>query len=615
MSNSMLAKLLEDIKELILFNRYFQKRLSKKRFISLVDSKTLEKSQKLFEIKDKIKTWLNPIVEDLDDHADMIDDLMDFAHSLFQSDSDGKSIYVDPNFSKSLYERFLVYFESKRDVLNQLICIHWIIRICYVVNDYDNGIKFFKKAKRFVPFIDDLSSEEADYFTRILDNKTLILSLNPLKNVVPYFRGLLKFYERHDVYSKFMTSDDANFSKFILYNNVVNYGVGVIRSGDINPSKRSDYIKYIYEFALKAKEYEVLVEGGETLSNLTPLMLEISYYNGCFKNKKEYHDAISSTIEGLRDSKSTQIINDNKDEIEMSLYEIDLLDRIDDPNTSLTSKIDTMEKMFRTIFKVVSSSRSSYDEKYFIRYIKIFVSMAAKILSPEEVLCKVQEIFRHVDPYTYVHQINVSAISTILIEDMVYSNPDHFVGVPGIETVDDARIHKDRLVHYGKYSGLFHDIGKLGKLLDIITKLLDLGDSEFLEIKKHVSDGYDIAMSSKETAIYSGPILTHHKDYYGTGGYPEHVPEHVLPYKAFSDILSVADVIDAITDYIGRAYKNRRSPADAIMEIKKGSGTKFNPAVVKLLDNPIIVSKIEHIITEVRMDLLYRVFNGKEIAA
>ena len=83
---------------------------------------------------------------------------------------------------------------------------------------------------------------------------------------------------------------------------------------------------------------------------------------------------------------------------------------------------------------------------------------------------------------------------------------------------------------------------------------------------------------------------SHHERWDG-GGYPQHLSGAQIPLE--SRIISVADVFDALTQ--PRSYREPLPQADALEEIRKGSGTKFDPDVVIRLERPTVWREWERV--------------------
>jgi len=119
-----------------------------------------------------------------------------------------------------------------------------------------------------------------------------------------------------------------------------------------------------------------------------------------------------------------------------------------------------------------------------------------------------------------------------------------------------------------------HDIGKVGISDKILNKPGKLTDDEWTEMKKHSEIGYRIAMASPELVPVADFILSHHERWDGRG-YPQGLEGKKIPLP--SRILAVADSFDAMTE--NRVYRKAMPKEEALEEIRRNSGTQFDPQV------------------------------------
>ena len=129
-----------------------------------------------------------------------------------------------------------------------------------------------------------------------------------------------------------------------------------------------------------------------------------------------------------------------------------------------------------------------------------------------------------------------------------------------------------------KYASLLHDAGKINIPTEILTKASHLTGEEYDIIKRHPAKSAEIIKHMQILKPVVPIILHHHEKFDGTG-YPSGLKKGKIPIGA--RIMSVADAFDAMV--YGRPYKERVSVEDALEEIKKYSGTQFDPQVVKSL--------------------------------
>jgi putative nucleotidyltransferase with HDIG domain len=127
-----------------------------------------------------------------------------------------------------------------------------------------------------------------------------------------------------------------------------------------------------------------------------------------------------------------------------------------------------------------------------------------------------------------------------------------------------------------KYASMLHDAGKVDIPLEILTKTTKLTPQEFRIIKRHPVIGAQILRHLQILKPVIPIIMHHHEKYNGTG-YPSKLKKGQIPQGA--RIMAVADAFEAMV--YGRPYRERVDLTAAIKEIKKKSGTQFDPKVVE----------------------------------
>ncbi|MEA2016366.1 MAG: diguanylate cyclase [Actinomycetota bacterium] len=121
-----------------------------------------------------------------------------------------------------------------------------------------------------------------------------------------------------------------------------------------------------------------------------------------------------------------------------------------------------------------------------------------------------------------------------------------------------------------------HDLGKIAIPDDIATKKDELSKRDWQVLRSYPEIGYNIALSSKKFSNIAEYILTHHERWDGKG-YPQGLRGEDIPL--LSRITAIADAYDVMRS--GRFYKNTVSRNEAIEELKKSSGTQFDPKLVR----------------------------------
>jgi PAS domain S-box-containing protein/putative nucleotidyltransferase with HDIG domain len=127
-----------------------------------------------------------------------------------------------------------------------------------------------------------------------------------------------------------------------------------------------------------------------------------------------------------------------------------------------------------------------------------------------------------------------------------------------------------------QYAGRLHDIGKIAIKDDILTKPGGLSVTEFAEIRLHPAKGAEMLEPLGFMKESLDSIRYHHERFDG-GGYPDRLAKTKIPLTA--RILAVADTFDAMTS--DRPYRKALSVEQAVEELKKNSGTQFDPQIIQ----------------------------------
>ena len=138
-------------------------------------------------------------------------------------------------------------------------------------------------------------------------------------------------------------------------------------------------------------------------------------------------------------------------------------------------------------------------------------------------------------------------------------------------------------VNQMKIAGLIHDIGKIGVDETILNKPGSLSTDERASIEKHPEIGWRLLSSTNEFSELARFVLHHHERWDGCG-YPNGLKGEEIHIEA--RIIAVADAYDAMTSQ--RSYREALSKKEAIKELKKCSGTQFDPEIVEIFVHRIL---------------------------
>jgi len=158
------------------------------------------------------------------------------------------------------------------------------------------------------------------------------------------------------------------------------------------------------------------------------------------------------------------------------------------------------------------------------------------------------------DPYTRGHSERIAQYAVAIVQELNLDSDQ-------MDTIRDA--------------SLLHDIGKIGVRESILQKPTALDDEEYREMQRHAVLGMQILESIPSLK----PLLTiihHHQEKFDGTGYPDGLSGVSIPLGA--RIIAVADAFEAMTS--DRPYRPLRGFKQAIKELKKYSGTQFDPVIV-----------------------------------
>ena len=173
------------------------------------------------------------------------------------------------------------------------------------------------------------------------------------------------------------------------------------------------------------------------------------------------------------------------------------------------------------------------------------------------------------DEYTKGHSYRVAEYSSMLAKELGYS---------------------DEAVANVKYVGLLHDIGKIGIPDSILNKPGKLNDSEYAIMRKHAEIGGNILSGNNMINGMDEGAKYHHERYDGRG-YPQGLKGEEIPEMA--RIIGIADAYDAMTS--NRVYRKSLSNETVIGELKRCSGTQFDPKLAEIFVKMVEEGKLDDI--------------------
>jgi HD-GYP domain-containing protein (c-di-GMP phosphodiesterase class II)/putative methionine-R-sulfoxide reductase with GAF domain/HAMP domain-containing protein len=159
------------------------------------------------------------------------------------------------------------------------------------------------------------------------------------------------------------------------------------------------------------------------------------------------------------------------------------------------------------------------------------------------------------DPYTRGHSEDVTQLVISLARQMGWEGSD-------LEMIE--------------FAALLHDVGKIAVPDNILRKPSVLMPEEWDVIYLHPYHSAQI-VRPVEPLRRIIPWIYHHHERWDGGGYPDGLKGEEIPDGA--RIIAVVDAFNAITT--DRPYHKALAASEALREIKRSSGSQFDPKIVK----------------------------------
>lgn len=246
----------------------------------------------------------------------------------------------------------------------------------------------------------------------------------------------------------------------------------------------------------------------------------------------------------------------------------------------LLCSFNTTEEQITESMQQLTTKLSSVmiDDKF-----TLSISMGHAVMKDEN--ASLDEVLKVAEDRMYVNKLRTDGVFKHSVIDTLHSS----LMEKNFETEEHAERMKNLVIEFSKIIDLsryevdqlvlltsLHDIGKIAISESILSKPGPLNDEEWEEVKKHCEVGYRLCSTIPELAPISNVVLSHHEKWDGTG-YPQGLKGKEIPF--LSRIITVVDSYDVMTN--NRPYKKGMTKEAAINELKRCSGTQFDPFIVK----------------------------------
>jgi putative nucleotidyltransferase with HDIG domain len=138
-----------------------------------------------------------------------------------------------------------------------------------------------------------------------------------------------------------------------------------------------------------------------------------------------------------------------------------------------------------------------------------------------------------------------------------------------------------------RLAGRLQDVGKIGIRDEVLNKPGALTREEYEHVKSHVRLGVEILSPLKRLGVVLDYVQDHHERYDGTG-YPRGLAGDSISIGG--RILAAADAFNALTSL--RAYRDPKSPREAVEYLRGMVGSLLDPAVYAALREVVMSGKV-----------------------
>mgnify|MGYP002780482724 CR=1 FL=1 len=134
-----------------------------------------------------------------------------------------------------------------------------------------------------------------------------------------------------------------------------------------------------------------------------------------------------------------------------------------------------------------------------------------------------------------------------------------------------------------RLAALLHDMGKIDDdFFDIVHSRQQLSPEQRQQIKHHPHKSAHILEPLEQVHPGIMAIVSSHHECWDGSGYPQGLRGEQIPLEA--RIIAAADVFDALTQR--RSYREPLSIEQALDELRRGAGSRFDPELVARIQQP-----------------------------
>ena len=261
--------------------------------------------------------------------------------------------------------------------------------------------------------------------------------------------------------------------------------------------------------------------------------------------------------------------------------------------------------------EIVKAYKKRKDQQASTNYIKTLILLTTyprllDHLSEDERIAFLQKMIVNTQVTTYAHSVHVAKLAETLADGIITYAPRLFVGTLGLTSEKEVYQYKKEIKYFTRRAAQLHDLGKNDMISVVTNDYRPLSTAEREIIKTHPQMGLKYLAIAPSLAPFRDTTLGHHKWYNGKGGYPDNFDNTRSNKRIMIDVVTLCDCLQAATEKLGRNYKKTKSFDTVMAELREGADTRYNPELIKLIDNNEDVSaKMEKIAIDGWLDIYY----------
>lgn len=213
------------------------------------------------------------------------------------------------------------------------------------------------------------------------------------------------------------------------------------------------------------------------------------------------------------------------------------------------------------------------------------------------------------DEMTLIHAELVGQLARRILKEVFEQKPELLIGEYGCRNVLEVLENRERLTAFADGAAQIFDIGKI-KLAGIAGKQSRRWTQwEKEKMLGHPRLGVEMIRKAPFLMPYADIVLGHHKSYDGKTGYPPEFDNTASEHRFFIELIHICDFLCSETEWMGRAAADTGRFGRCLEELRRGSGTRYQPELVELIvGEPALKRDLSYLLCAGRSRIYYEIY-------